>query len=138
MARDCSITFTWADGDYTFRLKLGQLRELQEKCDAGPYELHNRFLAGTFRIDDIRETIRLGLIGGGKKPEEASTLVKRYVDDYPILDNLLPARAIMWACLKGVEDEKPGKAEAAQTGDESLNSQEANLDSPLSTPPEPL
>ena len=48
-----------------FRLRIGELRELEDKRNAGSFELYRRLGDGTCRFDDIRETLRLGLIGGG-------------------------------------------------------------------------
>lgn len=122
MSRDAAVTFTWADGDYTFRLKLGQLRELQEKCNAGPAELYNRCVDQRWRIDDLRETIRLGLIGGGTSPEKAITLINRYFDERPLAENIIPATTILGACLIGTPDEPPGKAQAAKVNDDQVES----------------
>jgi hypothetical protein len=115
MSSDGSITFPWADGEYRFRLAIGQLRELQDKSNAGPAELVQRLTVGTWRVDDIRETLRLGLIGGGTKPTEALVLVKRYVDDRPWLENVHPAHAVLMAALVGDPNEPVGKDEAAAT-----------------------
>lgn len=80
MSSDGSVSLAWADGDYRFRLPIGQLRELQDKCGAGPQEIYSRLMDGTWRVDDLRETIRLGLIGGGVDPVRALALVRNYVD----------------------------------------------------------
>lgn len=119
-----------------FALPIGQLRELQGKCDAGPATILTRLvtkqaalatmpapkdakeasimqvlhlLGGDWRVDDIRETVRLGLIGGGKTPSEAFTLVARYVDARPPLENLPLAAAILLSALVGPEDDQVGK-----------------------------
>lgn len=60
------IVLPFADGAYAFALLAGQLRELEEKADCGPYELYRRLLSGAWRMSDVSETIRLGLICGGK------------------------------------------------------------------------
>ncbi len=110
MSRNASITFEWADGEYTFRLPIAQVEELQEKTGCGPYFLFNRIAEGQWRIADLRETIRLGLIGGGLEPIKARTLVLRYVDDRPYAESIKPAQAILGAALIGAPDgEKPGK-----------------------------
>lgn len=110
MSRSGAITFDWADGAHTFRLAIGQLRELQEKCDAGPQVLLRRLSDGSWRVDDVRETIRLGLVGGGAAPTRALDLVRVYVDDRPLLENVGPAQAILMAALVGAPDgEAPGK-----------------------------
>lgn len=105
-----SITFAWADMEYTFRLGIGELRELQDKTGVGPLDLLQRLQSGKWFVDDIRETFRIGLIGGGLAAAEALRLVKRYVDEFPLLGNVLPARAILSAALVGSPSEK--KAEA--------------------------
>jgi hypothetical protein len=112
MSSNASITLAWADGEYLFRLPIGQLRELQEKCDAGPMVIYRRLSNGEWKVDDVRETLRLGLIGGGMKPVEALLLVKRYVDDRPWAENVLPATAVILAAVLGAPDDKVGKTEA--------------------------
>ena len=54
MSRDASISFDWAGDERRFRLAIGQLRELQEKCSDGPMEIMSRLQGGTWRIDDVR------------------------------------------------------------------------------------
>lgn len=105
MSRDASITLTWGDGDYVFRLAWGQLSELQEKCDAGPFVILNRLSSGTWKVEDIAHVIRLGLIGGGLKPVEALKLVRSYVEDRPPMESLLTAQAILAAAVMGAPDE---------------------------------
>lgn len=109
MSRDASVTLTWADGDYTFRLAWGQLGELQDKCDAGPYVILQRLHNGTWKIQDIAETIRLGLIGGGKTPVDALKLVRSYVQDRPPMENLLTAQYILGAAIVGAPEEDTTK-----------------------------
>lgn len=113
MARDGSITLDFADGAYKFRLAWGQLAELQEKCDAGPYVIINRLHNGTWRIEDIREIVRIGLIGGGLSSPEALKLVRRYVEERPILENLQLAQVILSISLTGAPEEEAGEVEAA-------------------------
>jgi len=103
------VAFPFGDGAYLFRLDFGGVRELQRLTDAGPLVLHRRLLHGQWMMDDVRETIRLGLIGGGLgmrgglvgedgeleggvevkvTPAIAAALVRSYVDSYaaPELD----------------------------------------------------
>ena len=112
MGRSAELTLGWADGDYLFALKWGQLVELQEKTDAGPYFLLSRLHDGNWRVGDIREVIRLGLIGGGMEPINALGMVKRYVEDRPPMENLATAQAILGIAIMGAPEEKVGKADA--------------------------
>ncbi len=122
MSRDGSITLAWGDGEHRFRLAIGQLRELQEKCDAGPAEIVSRLSEGRWRVNDVRETIRLGLVGGGLAPATAHALTVRYVDERPWLESVQPAQAVLMAALVGVPDEpvgsSPGKEAAAEAASE--------------------
>lgn len=114
MSADGSTEFDWADGTYKFRLGLGQIRELQEKTKVGPRRLFVRIQSGDWLIDDLRETIRLGLIGGGMEPVKALELVRAYFDKRPKLENVEPALRILGAFLIGVPDDPVGKTPAAE------------------------
>lgn len=124
MGSTADIELVWGDGRHLFSLRVGQIGELQEKCGdlnkidgtlrlSGPGEIAQRLTYGTWRLADVRETIRLGLIGGGKTPTEAYTLVGRYVDQRPLLENVLIAQAIILRALNG-----PPEEEAAEKKDD--------------------
>lgn len=140
-----------------FRLGIGELREWQEKCDAGPATVLGRLVSfqpqvtgrdrpnpenyqdgidseeyrrelmtytilrtigGDWRVNDVRETIRLGLIGGGTTPTEAMVLVSRYVDQmhkYPITDYVNLAAEIIMHAIMPEPDDPVGKAQAETT-----------------------
>lgn len=122
--RDATVTFDWADGTHSFRLAWGQLAELQEKCDAGPYVVLQRLHSGAWRIEDISNIIRLGLIGGGMEPAPALNLARRYVEARPPMESLIPAQVILSAALTGAPEEKVGEDGAASQKTNSLtNSQ---------------
>jgi hypothetical protein len=149
MAKTVKVQFGGAERE--FRLAIGELRELQEKCQAGPATVLARLMAfqpqaakmqrprpndygladldpdfhadsnlyglfrnigGDWRLDDVRETIRLGLIGGGMSPMDAFVMVARYVDDRPLTENTGAAAAVLMHALIGEPDDKVGKTEA--------------------------
>jgi hypothetical protein len=118
MSADASKTFEWADGEYKFRLAIGQLRELQDKTGVGPYALLSRVIDGTWKVDDLREVIRLGLIGGGLEPLKALSLVKNYVEGRPLMESLTPVKVILAAALFGDPDDPVGKKEPEKTEDQ--------------------
>lgn len=111
MSRSARFTGVFGDGRHDFLLTIGGLEELQEKCDAGPEEIWSRVLSGGWRVADIREPIRIGLIGGGMDPIKALVLVERYASE----GNLSPLKPlvanIIGAALVGAPDEDapPGK-----------------------------
>lgn len=107
MSMDGSIDLDWGDDTHRFRLAIDELRGLEESRQCGTAEIHNRLSTGRWYVDDIREVIRFGLIGGGKTPIEALNLARTYVDDRPKAENVLIASAILMAALVGpsIEDE---------------------------------
>jgi len=108
MSRDGRIDLDWADGAYSMRLGWGQLAELQEQCDAGPYVVLQRLHNGTWRVEDLSNVIRLGLIGGGMTPVDALKKVRLYVEARPPMESVLPAVGILSASLMGAPDEPLG------------------------------
>lgn len=104
------VELDWGDGRHRFALQIGRIRELQDKTAVGPYALYRRILSGDWRVEDLTETLRLGLIGGGLKPTDALSLTRRYVEERPLLESVEPALSVLaWALLPdaaaGDEDE---------------------------------
>jgi hypothetical protein len=126
MSRDASVTLAWADGEYTFRFGWGQLIELQEQCDAGPFVILDRLTRGTWKVGDISHTIRLGLIGGGTAPSDALKLTQRYVESRPPLENVMLARGILGVALQGASDEVPGEADGEAANDTTTSPTESS------------
>lgn len=124
---DNHILLQFADGEYMFRLAVREVVELQEKCGAGVAAVFSRLMMGrykgpngdilfnpleaVFKLEDIRETIRLGLIGGGTgmvngetinvDPTKAMRLVRDYVDTRPLLETWRIASAVLSAFVVG-------------------------------------
>lgn len=67
----------WAGGEHAFRLGIGELRAIEQKCDAGCAVVLMRLLSTSWKIDDVVQPIRLGLIGGGMPEREAQKEVDR-------------------------------------------------------------
>lgn len=116
MGRHAEVTIAWADDEYTFRLGIKQLLQLQEKCDAGPQYIVSRLANGSWFVNDIRETIRQGLLGGDEKrtTDEVRNLITQHVDERPLLESLPIARTILLATLLPIEDDPIPKAAAAE------------------------
>ena len=108
------IDLTWAGGEHTFALTIDLLRALQERCDAGPAWVLARLRTDQWLVQDITDTIRLGLEGGGLPKEDARKLVKQFVEDRPLTESVLTAIAVLMHALYGGEEEQAsGEAEAA-------------------------
>lgn len=120
MSRHGAAELDWADGTYTFRLGLDQIEELEEKRDMSLFALARRLSPAErdARLADIREVLRLGLIGGGMKPVDALVKVRKYVDERPIDESRDIAYAVVLAGLTRVhtsEEPRSGEADAAET-----------------------
>lgn len=123
-----AVTLNWVGGEHEFALKLGQLRKLQDTCNAGPEEVLNRLRFGTWKVDDIIEPIRLGLIGAGMTNAEAGPKVMTLIEQYPLAQFKMTSLAIMSDALFAPKDdplgEDAGEAAPPENGG-SLTSTEA-------------
>lgn len=133
MSRSADVVQPFAGEDRTFRLPLGRLRALQEKCDCGPMELLRRFGSGEWRVDDLRETIHQGLLGGGMPATEAASLLRQGFDDLPLADFITLAKVIVTVAIIGAPDETTGELEGE--GQANHPSPEASSGSQDSTGP---
>ncbi len=92
-----------------FRLTIGGAEELEEKCDAGLPVIAQRLIKGEWRLKDVRETIRLGLVGAGMEDAKAMILIESYASQG--LESLrILAVTILGPMLTGVPDDPPGKS----------------------------
>ncbi len=114
----------WAGGEHPFLLTIELLRALQTKCDAGPAFILQRLSTGQWRVDDVIQTIRLGLEGGGASKQEALMLVRQYVEDEPITGSVQLAHSILAASLFGVDDDPVGEP-TGETDNQNLSPADA-------------
>ncbi|MTD98782.1 gene transfer agent family protein [Paracoccus sp. YIM 132242] len=98
---DHSVFF--GDGPRLFRLTDPMVIELERLTDTGIGGLFSRMTRNDFRLSDLIEVIRLGLIGGGTNPEEAARLVATYAKDRPIGEILPLALDVLDARWSGSE-----------------------------------
>lgn len=113
-AGSAKITLRWGDGVHDFRLGTAEWQAIDTKCDVGPQELYRRFQNGKWKLNELRETMRWGLIGGGLKAAEASKLIEQYVDARPLMESVNHAIAIIGVALVGPADDPVGKTTAAE------------------------
>lgn len=102
--------------DRLFKLTVEGVLELEEKCSAPVATIFSRLVGSTFALNDVLHTLRLGLIGGGTPPADASKLVRRYAyPERPIAESAALARIVLGAAFVGFEQEPitAGKAKAA-------------------------
>jgi hypothetical protein len=111
MNHQAEIEVDFGDGSYNFRLSVKQIIELEEKCGAPFAVIHARLWGGAYSANDVVETIRLGLVGGGMDPAQARKLVERY--GVPFKYSYPVARAVIGAVMWGFEKSPSGKDQAA-------------------------
>lgn len=134
-----TIDLEFADGEYTFALPLPHIAELQRKTGAGIGALFARVLKGCVQVGgevmlnphtaefyalDIVETLRHGLIGGGKgivsgeevvvTPTLATKLIDTYVLGVPLNVSWSKAASILIACVVGYDPPKKDEPATAR------------------------
>ncbi len=145
MSANGTRVIVWAGGEDTFCLaKVGLILDLEEKCRAGIGVIAARLESGAYYLNDIRETIRLGLIGGGMTPERAMSAVKNNVDANPLGHCQLVAYHVITAVIAGVpddpvgtKDDDAGKAEPAEAQETGSSEKTDASDAPKSSPSAP-
>lgn len=111
------VTLTWPGGEHDFALRIEHLRALQDRCDAGPGWVLARLGSGQWRVEDVTETIRLGLEGGGMEKKDARRLVEMHVQT-ALAMSVLTAQAVLMSTLYGSDpdDEIPSGEAEGETG----------------------
>ncbi len=99
------LMINWAGGEHAFRLRLGEIRALDDKCEGGAYAAWYRLRALAPRTDDVIEVMRLGLIGGGMPPKDAAALVLKVEEQAGIGEMLIPAAEVLFRAFHRAEGE---------------------------------
>lgn len=94
------------DAEYPLALPGVMIEELQRKTGSGIGALMSRFASQAFSFNDLRETVRCSLIGGGMKPATADQLAATYIDERPIDDAVQIAFAVLNARFFGTGTEE--------------------------------
>lgn len=143
MSSDGRITIFWGDGENQFRFAIGQFRELQERVNTrrqamnapliGPMSLLNLLRTNDAWPDDVRDILRIGLIGGGMSPQAAHQKLVQYFDRRPLLESNQTALAILLTGLVGdISDQedvkkkttvetKPAQSDLAKSTEQALH-----------------
>lgn len=120
MAR--AVELSWPGGRHTFALRIGELRELQDRLNAGPEEVFNRIRSGNWRVNDLVEVVRIGLVGGGMDRDEAGRQIATLIDTTPLSEFKFVAIAALASAIIGYEDDPVGEAEGEQAPPENGSS----------------
>ena len=115
MTRPTAHAATFAGRQRIFDLRIDEIGQLETLCGSGIGAIYTRVATLQFRLSDVRETIRLGLIGGGLVASHADLLVEQNVDGRPINESVPLAYSILKHLFDGLaaatEDDPSGEAE---------------------------
>ena len=104
---------------------------LERACDAGIFGIVHRLASHHGRLADIRETIRLGLMGGSDLSDaEATRLVMDAVDGRPLSEALPLAAEILNAVINGLPE-----PEETDVGQDASGKEMAESETPAGSPP---
>jgi hypothetical protein len=155
MSTASALSLLWGDEEHVFDLGIDQWRRIDQRCGIGPGEVYQRLylvamalekglslgqaaaagMIGHWRIDDMREVILQGLIGGGRTELEAADLVRRRVDaGRDFRRNLALAYAIVKHGLADFEDAPPGESTGEAMEPTTSPSAGSDGDGSISTP----
>lgn len=129
------VSADFAGEERAFRIRLGEIRRIEQKCGTGIGEVLRRLsravlvtsrLSGIEAIaagleihaDDVREVIMQGLTGGGMTSADATTLARREIDDrgFPgIRDNFTVALKVLWGSEETPDAGEPQAGESPAT-----------------------
>ncbi|WP_020185073.1 gene transfer agent family protein [Methylopila sp. 73B] len=101
----------FGDAERTFALTPALLVEFERLVGAGAWGTARRMFASDATTTEVRETVRLGLIGGGETPKRAQELVEAYAGAIPFGELYALASDIMMAAMLGTPDQ--GATDAA-------------------------
>ena len=117
------VRLNWPGGEHDFLLRIGELEALDDLTDAGVLDYRYRLSLGQARgslayspvkIRETRACIRLGLIGGGMKREEAERREKQAFIDGDIGELNLLAFTVISKSLASKEHDPLGEDRAAE------------------------
>lgn len=125
MSRSATIgPFFLGEGRFEFRLGLGELEQLEEGRvraaarfgfplgEASIERILLRLGDSQLILDEVRQVLRLGLIGAGMDKERALTLVERHVVPPDLKEQALLAYGVLSAALvAGDGEDQPGGGE---------------------------
>lgn len=102
------VRLTWPGGEHAFRLRIGELRALQNARNAGPEEIFNRLRLGRWEVDDVIQVLRWGLAGAEEMDaSKAATFVTPLIDLHPLAEFKVPALAVLGHALFGSDQDDP-------------------------------
>lgn len=130
-------TILWPGGEHDFRLGIGELRAIEQRCDAGCAVVMMRLLGQQWKIDDVVQPIRLGLIAAGMRDHEAQKALDSAMDIASPYALAITAAEVLRRFIMWETDDAPGEPRAGADSLNQTRSPTGELDGPAITGPEP-
>lgn len=112
MTGPSGIVLAFGPGRYPFLFLVDEWRELQRVTGLGPWDLELKLIGSACSFDQIQQTVRIGLLGGGMAAAEALDISDAYIGKRP--GDLGPARLTALAAishsLHGLDDDIAGES----------------------------
>lgn len=128
------VSADFAGEERAFRIRLGEIRKIEGKCETGIGEVCRRLARAVYvqnaakggdilsalatgveiHADDVRTPIYEGLVGGGMSAADAAKLVRAEVDDRG-MRGLLDNAAVALLILIGSQEIPPGEPRAGES-----------------------
>lgn len=106
-------SFVWPAGEHDFCLGIGELRALEQRSDAWCFVILTRLLTSQWKIDDVLQPLRLGLIGAGMEEREAQKTIDRALEVASPYSLAVPSASILHSFLMWDEEaDQPGELTA--------------------------
>lgn len=132
-----SVHAVFAGRERKFELRLGEIGELERLCGAGLGAIMLRLATMQWRWDDVRETVRLGLMGGGMSEPDATALAMAQLDKPPFGRFLQLANDIIVASVNGADPPKKAEAETPTSAAPATSAASTKSAPPSDLTPEP-
>lgn len=122
----------WAGGINQFRLAIGDLRAIEQRCNAGVAVVMMRLLGQQWGVDDVVQPILLGLTGAGMSEPDAKRALDKAHSTANMYALAITAAAILQKFIMWDPDgDAPGEAQA---GEESKIQTRSPTDAPSGQP----
>lgn len=100
-----TIKIIWAGGEHDFRFAIGELRALEQSRDCGCTVVLARLFALQFKVDDVLETLRIGLQGGGMSEKQARATIEKSYTKANLFDLAVVASAVLTRFISWPKDD---------------------------------
>jgi len=108
------VRMVWAGDERVFRLAIANCLALEERRGCGLSSILTRLESGGWWVDDVRETLRIALTGGGMDAKAARKLVDDHCSDGRLQESVLTAYIVVSAAISAPTHEpEVGKDQAA-------------------------